>query len=144
MSGFKQFLLRGNLVDMAVGIVIGAAFTSVVNALVADIITPLIAAIAGKPDFGNLYFTIHNSQFKFGLLINAVISFLAVAAVLYFLIVSPYARFKAMFTKTPEPAPPARDCPYCLESIPAAATKCSHCTSEVEPTTAGTAAATTA
>lgn len=136
MSGFKQFLLRGNLVDMAVGIVIGAAFTAVVNALVADIITPLIAAIVGKPNFGNLYFTINHSQFKFGLLINAIISFLAVAAVLYFLIVSPYARFQAMFTKPPEPAPPTRDCPYCLESIPAAATKCSHCTSDVEPTTA--------
>lgn len=140
MSGFKQFLLRGNLVDMAVGIVIGAAFTAVVNSLVAGLITPLIAAIVGKPNFGNLYFTINNSQFKYGLVVNAVISFLAVAAVLYFLIVSPYARFQAMFTKTPEPEPPTRECPYCLESIPAAATRCSHCTSEVEPTTAGTTA----
>ena len=140
MSGFKQFLLRGNLVDMAVGIVIGAAFTAVVNSLVAGLITPLIAAIFGKPNFGDLYFTIHNSQFKYGLVVNAVISFLAIAAVLYFLIVSPYARFQAMFTKTPEPEPPTRECPYCLESIPAAATKCSHCTSDVEPSAAGTTA----
>ena len=141
MSGFKQFLLRGNLVDLAVGIVIGAAFTAVVNALVAGLITPLIAAIAGKPNFGNLYFTIHNSEFKYGLLINALVSFLIVAAVLYFLIVMPFARFQAMFTKPPEPAPPVRDCPYCLESIPAAATKCSHCTSEVEPVPAEKATA---
>ncbi len=133
MSGFKQFLLRGNLVDLAVGIVIGAAFTAVVNALVADIITPLIAAIFGQPNFENLYFTINHSQFKYGLLINALISFLIVGAVLYFLVVSPYARFQATFTRAPEPAPPMRDCPYCLESIPAAARKCSHCTSDVEP-----------
>lgn len=136
MSGFKQFLLRGNLVDMAVGIVIGSAFTAVVNALVADLVTPLIAAIVGKPNFSDLYFTINNSQFKYGLVINAIISFLAVAAVLYFLIVSPYARFKAMFTKPPQPESPTRDCPYCLESIPAAATKCSHCTSQVDPSVA--------
>ncbi|MBO0701719.1 MAG: large conductance mechanosensitive channel protein MscL [Candidatus Dormibacteraeota bacterium] len=140
MSGFKQFLLRGNLVDMAVGIVIGVAFSGVVNALVADLITPLIAAIGGQPNFANYYFTIHNAQFKFGLVINAILSFLIVAAVLYFLIVSPYARFQAMFTKTPEPEPPTRDCPYCLQSIPAAATRCSYCTSEVEPSVAGTTA----
>jgi large conductance mechanosensitive channel len=133
MSGFKQFLLRGNLVDLAVGIVIGAAFTALVNSLVAGFITPLIAAIFGKPNFGNLYFTINHSEFKYGLIINALISFVAVAVVLYFLVVSPYARFQAIFTKPPEPAPPARDCPYCLESIPQAATKCSHCTSDVEP-----------
>lgn len=139
MSGFKQFLLRGNLVDMAVGIVIGSAFTAVVNALVADLITPLIAAIFGKPNFGNLFFTIHGSKFSYGLFINALVTFLVVAAVLYFLIVSPYARFQALFTKTPEPEPPTRPCPYCLESIPAAATRCSHCTSEVEPSAATTA-----
>lgn len=139
MSGFKTFLLRGNLVDMAVGIVIGAAFTAVVNALVADLITPLIAAAGGQPNFNDLYFTIGKGQFKFGLFINAIISFLIVAAVLYFLIVSPYARFKAMFQKPPEPEPPTRDCPYCLESIPAAASKCSHCTSEVEPVKDGAA-----
>jgi large conductance mechanosensitive channel len=142
MSGFKQFLLRGSLVDLAVGIVIGAAFTAVVNSLVAGLITPLIAAIAAKPNFGDLYFTINNSQFKFGLLINALISFLTVAAVLYFLIVMPFARFQAMFSKPPEPAPPMRDCPYCMESIPAAASRCSHCTSEVEPVPAPEATAT--
>jgi large conductance mechanosensitive channel len=142
MSGFKQFLLRGNLVDLAVGIVIGAAFTAIVNSLVADLITPFIAAIFGKPNFGNLYFTINHSQFKFGLFVNALISFLTVAVVLYFLVVSPYARFRAMFTRPPEPTPPMRDCPYCLESIPAAATKCSHCTSDVEPVPQKTAAAT--
>ncbi|MGH7912524.1 MAG: large conductance mechanosensitive channel protein MscL [Candidatus Dormibacteraceae bacterium] len=133
MSGFKQFLLKGNLVDMAVGIVIGAAFTSVVSALVADIITPLIAAIAGKPNFGGLFFTINNSKFLYGLFINAVISFLIVAAVLYFLIVSPYSRFSARFSKPPEPEPDMRDCPYCLTQVPAAATKCAHCTSTLEP-----------
>lgn len=135
MSGFKQFLLRGNLVDMAVGIVIGAAFTSVVGAVVKDLITPLIKAIfGGKTQFASLAFTINGSKFAYGDFINAVISFLIVAAVLYFLVVSPYARFSALFTKPPEPEPATRDCPYCLEQIPAAATKCSHCTSDVEPT----------
>jgi large conductance mechanosensitive channel len=89
IKGFRDFLMRGNVVDLAVAVVIGVAFTAVVSALVADIITPLIAAIAGKHDFGSLTFTIHKSTFKYGAFINAVISFVLVAAAVYFLIVLP-------------------------------------------------------
>lgn len=89
MKGFKEFILRGNVVDLAIAVVVGMAFTAVVTALVRDIITPLIAAIAGKPNFANLTFTIHHSTFHYGDLVNYVISFLSVAAVLYFLVVLP-------------------------------------------------------
>jgi large conductance mechanosensitive channel len=89
LKGFKEFIMRGNVVDLAVAVVIGAAFTAVVNALVADIITPLIAAIGGKPDFSQLYFTINGSKFLYGSFINAIISFLIVAAAIYFLVVLP-------------------------------------------------------
>lgn len=131
MSGFKQFLLRGNLIDMAVGIVIGAAFSTVVAALVKDLITPLIAAIGGKPEFGSLYFTVNHSKFPYGDFINALVSFLIVAAVLYFLIVSPYARVKARLEVAPAPRPETRDCPQCLSQIPMRASRCAFCTSEL-------------
>jgi large conductance mechanosensitive channel len=95
LKGFKDFIMRGNVVDLAVAVVIGAAFTAVVTALVADIITPLIAAIAGKPDFSNLTFTINNSKFSYGDFINAVVSFLLIAAAVYFIIVMPLNRLAA-------------------------------------------------
>jgi large conductance mechanosensitive channel len=131
VKGFRQFLMRGNIIELAVAVVIGTAFTAVVTALVGDIITPLIAAIVGKPDFSNLVFTVRNSHFKYGLFVNAVISFLLIAAVVYFLIVSPMARLVARLNRNK--AATGRDCPECLSSIPAAATRCMYCTAQVQP-----------
>lgn len=131
MKGFRQFMMRGNLIDLAVAVVIGTAFTAMVTALVSDIITPLIAAIGGKPNFGNLTFTINHSQFKYGLLINAVVSFLIVAAVVYFMIVAPMAKVTTRLTRHKEAT--KRDCPECLSTIPVAATRCMYCTAQVVP-----------
>lgn len=136
MSGFKTFLLRGNLVDMAVGIVIGVAFGTVVTALVKDLVTPLVAAIFGKPDFAGLYFIINSSKFAYGDFINAVVAFVIVAAVLYFLVVSPYATFKARFEKAPAPEPEKKDCPRCLSSIPVGAKRCAFCAADLDSATA--------
>ena len=125
MSGFRKFLLRGNLVDLAVAVVVGAAFGGLVTKLVADFITPLIAAIAGKPDFSELTFTVHKSTFTYGAWLNAVITFLLIAFVL-FLVVKAYNRMK----KPGSPAP-VRECPFCKTQIPSAATRCPACTSDV-------------
>jgi large conductance mechanosensitive channel len=135
MSGFRAFLLRGNVVDLAVAVVIGAAFGAVVTAFVTDFITPLIAAIGGQPDFSALSFTINNSRFLYGAFINALLSFLVIAAVVYFFVVAPYARLMQRFNPQPQPAP-ERACPYCTSNIPVAASRCPFCTSEVEPATA--------
>ena len=137
MSGFKAFLLRGSLVDVAVGIVIGVAFTGVVQALVKDLITPFLAAIGGQADFSRLVFTLHNSKFLYGEFINALLSFAIIAAVLYFLVLSPYARLKALFEKPPAPEPETRPCPYCLRGIPVAARRCAFCTSDLTPSESG-------
>ena len=131
MSGFKKFLLRGNLVDLAVAFVIGAAFAGLVTGLVKDLITPLIAAIGGKPDFANLYFTVNNSKFLYGDFINLLISFLILAAVMYFLVVLPFSSLLERFKPTPEAPASVVDCPHCLSAIPAAATVCSFCTRDV-------------
>jgi large conductance mechanosensitive channel len=131
MAGFRKFLFRGNLIDLAVAVVIGVAFNAVVQALIADIITPLIAAIAGKPNFGTLTFTIHHSRFLYGTFINAVLSFVIIAAVVYYIIVSPAARITALAQRNKEAT--ERDCPECLSSIPVAAKRCMFCTSEVPP-----------
>lgn len=127
MSGFKAFLLRGNVVDLAVGVVIGAAFGTVVTALVRDFITPLVAAIFGKPDFGNLSFTINNSVFKYGDFINAAIAFALVALVIYYFVVVPYVGFRARFEKAPEPEAPTVQCHDCLSRIPQGARRCAFC-----------------
>jgi large conductance mechanosensitive channel len=132
VSGFRQFVLRGNVVDLAIAVVIGAAFGAVVTALVADLITPLIAAIGGQPNFGGLSFTINKSHFLYGAFINAVISFLILAAVLYFLIVKPYTALMMRFQPAPKESP-VRECPYCLSTIPNAASRCAFCTQEVQP-----------
>ena len=131
MSGFKAFLLRGNLVDIAVGIVIGAAFGTVVAAFVKDLITPIIAALFGKPDFSGIYFTVNHSKFLIGDFINVLIAFVIVAAVLYFFVVAPYAKFKARFEPAPVPEPQMKQCPRCLSNIPAAATRCLFCTTDL-------------
>jgi large conductance mechanosensitive channel len=132
VKGFREFLARGNLVDLAVAVVIGTAFTAVVAALVADLITPLIAAIFGKPDFNSLTFRINHSTFRYGAFFNALISFLIIAAVVYFLIVTPMAALLARMSRTKEAT--ERDCPECLSSIPIAARRCKYCTADVAPT----------
>jgi large conductance mechanosensitive channel len=131
VKGFRNFIARGNLIDLAVAVVIGTAFTAVVTAIVADLITPLIAAIAGQPNFGNLTFTIHKSTFKYGAFFNALLSFLIIAAVVYYLIVAPMAKITARFQRNVEVT--TRDCPYCLSTIPIAASRCKDCTSPVTP-----------
>ena len=136
LKGFRQFILRGNVVDLAVAVVVGAAFTAVVNAAVKSLITPLIAAVGGQPDFSALDFTINNSRFAYGEFINAVISFLIIAAVVYFLVVMPINRLMTL-RKTEEPVGPlTRECPECLSKIPQKARRCSFCTATVEPTAA--------
>lgn len=134
MKGFRDFILRGNMVDLAVGIVIGAAFTTVVSELVKDLITPLIAAIGGQPNFGSLYFTVNKSKFMYGNFVNALISFLIVAAVVYFLVVMPINKLMTrFFPKRDVLGAPKRDCPECLTLIPAAASRCASCGIQVEP-----------
>jgi large conductance mechanosensitive channel len=131
LKGFKEFILRGNVVDLAVAVVIGVAFGAVVAAFVADVITPLIAAIFGKPDFGSLMFTINHSTFKYGSFINAVIAFVLVAAAVYFAIVVPMNAMAARRAKGEDPT--TRECPECLSEIPIGARRCPHCTSELSP-----------
>lgn len=138
MNGFKKFLLRGNLVDLAVAFVIGAAFASLVTGLVRDFITPLIAAIGGKPSFGDLYFTINKSKFLYGDFLNLLISFVIIAAVVYFLVVVPFSKLLERFKPTPDAPAPLQECPHCLSSIPEAATVCLFCTRDVvTPTASG-------
>jgi large conductance mechanosensitive channel len=129
VRGFRQFLFRGNLIDLAVAVVIGVAFNTVVQALIADIITPLIAAVGGKPNFGSLSFTVNKSQFHYGSFINAVLSFAIIALVIYYLVVGPSARITAIATRNKEAT--ERDCPECLQSIPVKATRCMYCTAQV-------------
>lgn len=138
INEFKAFILRGNVIDLAIAVVIGVAFLAVVDALVKDLITPLIAAIGGQPDFSGLYFTINGSKFLYGEFINAVIAFLILAAVVFFLIILPLNRLSAMRKKGAASVDPTeRACPYCLSTIPAAATRCPNCTSEVTPLPVG-------
>jgi len=134
MSGFKKFLLRGNVVDLAVAVVIGAAFGAVVNALVKDLITPIISAFGGLPDFSGWAFVVNGSKFLIGDFINAVLTFLMLAAVIYFLVVLPVERMMARFKPSAVPPPETtRDCPHCLSRIPKAASRCAFCTAEVNP-----------
>lgn len=132
LEEFRQFLFRGNIVDLAVAVVIGVAFTALINSLVENIITPIIAAIFGQPDFSALNFTINDSVFRYGAFLNAVFAFVSVAAAVFFFVVKPMAAMTARRTTEPE-APAARECPECLSVIPAAARRCSHCTVEVSP-----------
>jgi large conductance mechanosensitive channel len=129
VKGFREFLTRGNLIELAVAVVIGTAFTAIVTAIVADLITPLIAAIGGKPDFSSLTFTINHSTFRYGAFLNALISFLIIAAVVYFLVVKPMAALLARMTRAK--AATERGCPECLSSIPIAARRCKYCTAQV-------------
>ena len=129
MKGFKAFLLRGNVVELAVAVVIAVAFGLVIAAFVKDLVTPLIAALFGKPDFGALTFTINNSKFLYGDFINAVVSFLIVAAVIYFFVVVPYTAALARARKEPPADPTTKKCTECLSEIPIDARRCAFCTS---------------
>jgi large conductance mechanosensitive channel len=131
INGFKQFLLRGNVIDLAVAVVIGAAFTSVVTSLVKDLITPLIAAIGGKPNFENLQFSIHHSMFMYGDFLNSVISFIIVAAVVYFFIVTPINTLISRAKRQKPIDPNTKKCPFCMSEIPIDAVKCAFCTSDL-------------
>lgn len=132
LSGFKQFILRGNVVDMSVGVVVGAAFATVVSAFTKDLLTPLIAALVGKPDFSAISFTVHNSKFLVGDFINAAVAFLLVAAAVYFFVVTPVNLLVARMHRSDAPASPtSKKCPECLSEIPIDARRCSHCTQPV-------------
>jgi len=131
-KGFRQFLLRGNVIDLAVAVVIGAAFGAVVTAFVKDLLTPLISAIFGKPSFDKLSFTVNNSTFAYGDFLNALVSFLMIAAAVYFFVVLPINHLVARMNRgeTP-PDPTTKKCPECQSEIPIAARRCSHCTQPV-------------
>jgi large conductance mechanosensitive channel len=131
MSGFRKFLLRGNVVELAVAVVIGGAFTLIVNSFVEDIMNPLIAATIGTPNFSELTVDVGDASITYGNFLNAVVTFVLVAAVVYFLVVKPYERLAARFKPVPEVT--TRDCPECLSAVPVGARRCAHCTSELTP-----------
>jgi len=132
LSGFKQFILRGNVVDLAVGVVIGAAFGAVVTAFTKDLLTPIIAAMVGKPDFSAINFTLNGTPFPVGDFINAVVAFILVAGAVYFFVVTPINALIARVRKAPAPADPTtKKCPECLSEIPIDARRCGFCTQPV-------------
>ncbi len=131
VKDFRQFLVRGNVVDLAVGVVIGAAFGRVVSTMVSGLITPLIAAIGGDPDFSSLTFTINGSQFHYGLVVDALITFIVVATVVFFFVVRPVNALMGRFRTEPDITEPVRPCPECLSEIPRRATRCAFCTADV-------------
>jgi large conductance mechanosensitive channel len=131
LGGFKKFILRGNVVDLAVGIVIGAAFTGVVQALVKDIITPLLGFFGGNPDFSNWVVTVGTTRLLIGDFLNALISFLLLALVVYFLVVLPVNKLMERYHPAPEPAP-TKECPECTSKIPKVARRCPQCTAQLE------------
>lgn len=134
LKEFKKFILRGNVVDLAVAVVVGGAFGSIVSALVKDLVTPMIAAIAGKPNFSALIFTVHHSQFHYGDFINTIISFVTIASVVFFFVVQPLNKLMAFLTPAEEVDKPSeRECPFCKSAIPATASRCKFCTSKVKP-----------
>jgi large conductance mechanosensitive channel len=139
MSGLRKFLFRGNLIELAVAVVIGVAFNAVVQSLIKDLITPLIGAIGGQPNFGSLTFVINKSHFAYGAFINALLSFVIIAAVVYYLLVAPASRLAARLERNKEITD--RECPECLSKIPVAARRCMYCTAPVPPAPASTAPA---
>ena len=132
LRGFKEFVLRGNVLDLAVAVVVGGAFGAIVNAMVKDLITPLIGAVVGKPDFSALVVTINGSQFLIGDFLNAIISFLLIAVAVYFFIVVPVNALKARAARGEAPADPTtKKCPDCLSEVPIGARRCAFCTSQL-------------
>jgi large conductance mechanosensitive channel len=130
MQGFRKFILRGNVVDLAVAVVIGVAFTAVIQALVKDLITPLIGAFGAVPDFSALAFTVNGSKFLIGDFINALVAFVVLAAVVYYVVVLPVGKLQDRLS--PPPPVATRECPFCLSKIPLKARRCAFCTSDVE------------
>ncbi|HPN54884.1 MAG TPA: large conductance mechanosensitive channel protein MscL [Candidatus Moranbacteria bacterium] len=127
LQEFKKFLLRGNVVDLAVGVVIGASFGTVVTALVSDILTPFISAVAKVPDFSNLVLELNGSKLMYGHFLNAIISFVLVAATIFFFIIKPMNLLISKTKKDPLPDPTTKKCPECLGEIPVKAKRCMHC-----------------
>lgn len=133
VKGFKQFMLRGNVLDLAVAVVMGAAFGTVVTALVKDLITPIIAAIVGKPDFSGIVFTVNGSKFLIGEFINAVVSFLLIGTAVYFFVVLPVNKIMARIRRgEPAPDPTVKKCPECLSEVPIGARRCAFCASALQ------------
>jgi large conductance mechanosensitive channel len=131
VGGFRKFLLRGNVVDLAVAVVIGAAFSAIVTAFVAAFITPLIGVFTGAAgDFSAKTFTVGETVFPYGRFVDALLSFVIIAAVIYFLVIRPVQRLMDRFRTEPEPTSPVKECPECLSKIPEAARRCAYCTSE--------------
>ena len=137
LTEFRTFLLRGNVVDLAVGVVIGAAFGAVVTSLVKNLLTPIVAAFFGSPDFSGLVFTINGSRFLYGEFINALIAFLAIAAAVFFFVVKPVNELMERYRTEPDPDERTHKCPECLSQIPVSARRCAFCTAEVAPGAAG-------
>jgi large conductance mechanosensitive channel len=129
LKGFRDFILRGNVIDLAVAVVVGAAFNAIITALVKDIVTPLIGAIGGKPDFSGLSFTVNHSKFLLGDFLNAVISFLMIAAIIYFFVVMPMNKIMARMKRGEKVDPTEKTCTECLSLIPLKARRCKFCTS---------------
>ena len=137
LNEFKKFLLRGNVVDLAVAVVVGAAFGAVVTALTKDLLTPLIAAVGGQPDFSALQFTVNGSKFPIGDFINAVVAFVMIAAAIYFFVVAPLNALEARRRRGEAPAAPTMNtCPECLSQVPIAAKRCAFCTQAFVPAAA--------
>ncbi len=138
LKGFRQFIFRGNVLDLAVAVVIGAAFGKIVTALVEDLINPLIAAAVGKPDFSALKFTVNGSIFRIGDFVNALVSFLLIAAAVYFFVIVPVNRLTARLRRGEAPPDPTtKKCPECLSEVPIAATRCAHCAIPLAASSAG-------
>jgi large conductance mechanosensitive channel len=131
LNEFKQFLLRGNVVDLAVAVVIGAAFGAVITSFVSDLLTPLIAAVFGEPDFSSLDFTINDSVFRYGNFLNALFSFIVIAAAVFFLVVVPVNELMQRSRREPPADPTEKKCPECLSEIPAEARRCAFCTTQL-------------
>lgn len=131
LNDFKAFILRGNVIDLAVAVVIGAAFKSIIDAFVADLVTPLIGAFGGEPDFSALDFTINKSRFLYGHFINQVISFVIIAAVIFFFVIAPVNQMIARSRKEPPADPTTKKCPECMSEIPVDARRCAFCTSQL-------------
>jgi large conductance mechanosensitive channel len=133
VKGFREFILRGNVVDLAIAVLIGAAFGALVKSFTDNLLTPLLGAFGGVKDFSALSFSLNGSEFGIGAFINAVIAFLITAAILYFFVVKPVNVLMARYRTQPEPQAPVRECPECLSKIPVRATRCAFCTAAVVP-----------
>jgi large conductance mechanosensitive channel len=131
LKGFKEFIMKGNVVDLAVAVVVGGAFNNIVTAFVKDFATPLIGAFGGKPDFSNIYFTVNESKFMVGDFLNSLISFLIIAGVIYFGVVTPMNKVMARIKRGENVDPTDKTCPECLSKVPVKAKRCKYCTSKL-------------